>query len=300
MSESFCGKSCDECTYKARLTCPGCKSGPGGITEGECGIADCCRQKVFTQCSECASRQNCRLFEGRGNLPERKLRARESERDMERRLSDRAFFLRRWIVVLFVLMIPLVLAALPEFESAGIKLLEFESKALRGHDYFVGYVSVIPALVYSVGRIAGFVCMLIYAVTLRVLGSKEEWYKYASFFTFAAGLGSLIITVIKRPRETPDWFVFILVSIALLGIIGAYCECRAHANVLSGVDDRLSAKWVSLRRRLVCFGVCLIIGALLISIFPILGVAAMFAGMFGTIVVNAAKLVWLLRTARRF
>lgn len=300
MSESFCGKSCDECTYKARLTCPGCKSGPGGITEGECGIADCCREKVYTQCSECASRQSCRLLEGRGNLPERKLRARKSEIEMERRLSDRAFFLRRWIVVLFVLMIPLVLAALPEFESAGF----IDSKVLRGVDkewtYFAKYVSVIPALVYSAGRIAGFVCMLIYAVTLRVLGSKEEWYKYASFFTFAAGLGSLIITVIQRPSKTPDWFVFILVSITLLGIIGAYCECRAHANVLSGVDDRLSAEWISLRRRLVCFGVCLIIGALLIRIFPILGVAAMFAGMFGTIVVNAAKLVWLLRTARRF
>lgn len=293
MSESFCGKSCDECTYKARLTCPGCKSGPGGITEGECRIADCCREKVYTQCSECASRQNCRLLEGRGDLPERKLRARESERDMERRLSDRAFFLCRWIVVLFVLMIPLVLAALPEFESAGFKLD-------NDWTFFAGHVSVIPALVYSAGRIAGFVCMLIYAVTLRVLGSKEEWYKYASFFTFAAGLGSLIITVIKRPGGTPDWFVFILVSIALLGIIGAYCECRAHANVLTGVDDRLSAEWISLRRRLVCFGVCLIIGALLIRIFPTLGVAAMFAGMFGTIVVNAAKLVWLLRTARRF
>lgn len=47
MSETYCGKSCAQCTQKEALNCPGCKVGPGRQLGGECELALCCRGKGY-------------------------------------------------------------------------------------------------------------------------------------------------------------------------------------------------------------------------------------------------------------
>ena len=45
MAETYCGKSCAECTKKEQLNCSGCKAGPGRQFGGDCELAKCVRDK---------------------------------------------------------------------------------------------------------------------------------------------------------------------------------------------------------------------------------------------------------------
>ena len=58
MSNTYCGKNCNECTLKEELNCPGCLAGPGAMGGG-CELAACCRTKGHENCSTCGFRVNC-------------------------------------------------------------------------------------------------------------------------------------------------------------------------------------------------------------------------------------------------
>lgn len=45
MTDTYCGKNCEECASKEALNCPGCKSGPGSAWSGDCEIAKCRKDK---------------------------------------------------------------------------------------------------------------------------------------------------------------------------------------------------------------------------------------------------------------
>ena len=50
MAETYCGKSCAECTKKEELNCMGCKTGPGRPFGGDCELAKCVRDKGHETC----------------------------------------------------------------------------------------------------------------------------------------------------------------------------------------------------------------------------------------------------------
>ena len=50
MAETYCGKSCEECTKKEQLDCSGCKTGPGRQFGGDCELAKCVRDKGHETC----------------------------------------------------------------------------------------------------------------------------------------------------------------------------------------------------------------------------------------------------------
>lgn len=69
MSETYCGKSCAECTYKEDLSCIGCHEGLGRPIDGECRIARCCRGKSRTSCEGCTPDKACLLIANRDSVP---------------------------------------------------------------------------------------------------------------------------------------------------------------------------------------------------------------------------------------
>lgn len=53
--ETYCGKTCAACSEKEALLCSGCKTG----AEGECKLADCCREKGHESCDTCGFHEGC-------------------------------------------------------------------------------------------------------------------------------------------------------------------------------------------------------------------------------------------------
>ena len=62
MSETYCGKNCDDCSYKISEQCPGCMEGPGHQTYGACDLARCCRDKGHEKCDTCRFNYDCYLL----------------------------------------------------------------------------------------------------------------------------------------------------------------------------------------------------------------------------------------------
>lgn len=51
---AYCGTYCEECEWKERVNCKGCKANQGNMFWGECDKAKCCIEKHFEHCGECA------------------------------------------------------------------------------------------------------------------------------------------------------------------------------------------------------------------------------------------------------
>lgn len=53
MTDTRCGLSCKDCTYREPCNCKGCIATNGNPFHGECPVAACCQKKGFTHCGEC-------------------------------------------------------------------------------------------------------------------------------------------------------------------------------------------------------------------------------------------------------
>ncbi|MDO5397411.1 MAG: DUF3795 domain-containing protein [bacterium] len=50
---AYCGDYCEDCIWKDRVGCTGCKVNKGDMFWGECDKAKCCIQNNFEHCGEC-------------------------------------------------------------------------------------------------------------------------------------------------------------------------------------------------------------------------------------------------------
>ena len=79
MAETYCGKSCEECTKKEHLNCSGCKTGPGRQFGGDCELAKCVRDKGHETCETCGFKGNCGTLRSRESMPDYRIRKIEAE-----------------------------------------------------------------------------------------------------------------------------------------------------------------------------------------------------------------------------
>lgn len=278
MAETYCGKSCAECTKKEQLNCSGCKTGPGRQFGGDCELAKCIRSKGHETCDTCGFKGNCGTLRSRDSMPDYRIRKIEAEEMRKAAIAKRAPVLGKWLWIIFWLIIPSTIGSLMANESTA---------------------KILPGL-FMPGQIINAVCSLTYGAILLKLGSEEDRYRTAGICALIAGGVSAVVAIITGSAEEATWTLLFTLPAAVVAMVGEYNEYMAHSAVLSGVDNELSEKWEVLWKWYIgLFGV--MIGSILVMlIIPILGALAILAAAIGTIVVSILKLVYLYHSAKIF
>ena len=275
--ENFCRKSCNECTWKEQLNCPGCQSGPGRALSGDCKIAKCCREKGHETCYTCSFWDGCRTKKDRDRMPELRIRDAERRSEERRKLDERAPVLGKWLWLLFWLVIPGVMAGVMTQE----KVVEW-----------------IPALEVP-GHILDAVCQLAYGLILLKLAPVTQRYRASAYCCLADVGMTLVVTVAGLEQSSPLWWLLMLPA-AAVGLASEYQEYHAHADVLEGADAELSGKWRTLWKWYIGSMAVLLGCVLVVLIAPAFGLFVMLAALIAIVVVGIMKLVYLYRTAQWF
>lgn len=278
MAETYCGKTCAECTYKEYLQCPGCGNGPGKRYRASCELARCCQSKGHESCDTCGFMRSCGTLRGRENIPESRKRERELEQVRKDALARRAPVLGKWLWFLFWLIVPSSVASIMTQESVA---------------------EILPAL-YLPGQILSVVCSVVYGLILLRLASEEDHYRKAAIFLLVAGAVNAVVTVISLFDEESAWTMIISIPAAVAALFGEYNEYMGHSAVLYYVDQELSEKWSKLWKWYIGTFGALLGSILIVMIAPILGLLVLLAAAVGILVVSILKLVYLYRTAKLF
>lgn len=272
-NKTYCGKSCESCTHRETLSCPGCRQGPGG-TFAQCAIARCCRDKCHDTCESCTSWSYCGLRSGRDQEPVRRQQQQERERQQQWELRQQAPLLARWLSVLFWLFIPQAIAGLMTNDNVAAAMPEL----------------VLP------GTILSIVCTLLYSIGLWNMRSANEAYGRAAACT-VIGMGcSAVSTLVGQAG------LLVLLALVVLGIelYATYLEYNAHADTVQVVDAVLADQWRKLWK---WYCGCLIGSAasLLLAFIALLLAGLLLVAIGITLIVlSILKLVYLYRMSRRF
>ena len=278
MAETYCGKSCEECTKKEQLNCSGCKTGPGRQFGGDCELAKCIRDKGHETCETCGFKGNCGTLRSRESMPDYRIRKIETEAMRKAAIAKQAPVLGKWLWIIFWLIIPSTIGSLMANESTA---------------------KILPGL-FMPGQIINAICSLTYGAILLKLGSEEDRYRTAGICALIAGASSALAAIINGGSEGATWIMIITIPAAIVAIVGEYNEYMAHSVVLSGVDNELSEKWDVLWKWYIGLFLGIFGGILLMLIIPVLGAIAVIGATIGTVVVSILKLVYLYRTAKIF
>lgn len=279
-NKTYCGKSCEICTYGEALSCPGCRQGPGG-TFAKCPIARCCREKCHKACDSCTSWSYCGLRSGRDHEPIRRQQQEERERRQQWEIRQHAPLLARWLSVLFWLFIPEEIAALMTNDNVAAVLPEL----------------VLPGTVLSVA------CTLLYGIGLWNLRPVNDAYgRSAIWRVVGAGCSAASLLMGRLHSLEEQLGLLVLAALVVLGInlYATYLEYNAHADTAQMVDAVLADQWRKLwQRKLWC-----LLGAasmlLLAFVAPLLAGLLAIAISIALIVLSIQKLVYLYRMAARF
>ena len=278
MAETYCGKSCEECTKKEQLNCSGCKTGPGRQFSGDCELAKCIRDKGHETCETCGFKGNCGTLRSRESMPDYRIRKIEAEAMRKAAIAKRAPILGKWLWIIFWLVIPSSIGSIMSHETTA---------------------KILPGLVMP-GQIINAICSLTYGAILLKLGSEEDRYRTAGICALIAGASSALAAMINGGSDGATWILIFTIPAAIVAIVGEYNEYMAHSAVLSGVDNELSEKWEVLWKWYIGLFAGIFGSILLMLIFPVLGAIAVIGATIGTVVVSILKLVYLYRTAKIF
>ena len=278
MAETYCGKTCAECTKREELNCQGCKAGPGRQFGGDCELAKCVRDKGHETCETCGFKGNCGTLRSRESMPDYRIRKIESEKMRKAAIAKRAPVLGKWLWIIFWLVIPSSIGSIMSHETTA---------------------KILPGLVMP-GQIINAICSVTYGAILLKLGSEEDRYRTAGICALIAGGVSAVVAIITVAAEEATWTLLFTLPAAVVAMVGEYNEYMAHSAVLSGVDNELSEKWELLWKWYIGLFLGMLGCILLMLIAPVLGAIVILGCAIGTVVVGILKLVYLYRTAKIF
>lgn len=276
MAETYCGKTCAECGSKEALNCPGCKVGPGRRFEGDCELAQCCREKGHEECQSCGHNGKCGKLRGRERVPDHRRRKLALEAERTASLVKRVPLLRKWLWILFWLVVPATLAS----------LLTSGTNTEGG------------ATLYITGSVLEVLCSAAYGFALLKLAAEEDRYRTAGICCFISAGISVILSLVSD--KIGNWIWLIHVPSMVVSLIGEYNEYLAHAEILSDVDTELSAQWGKLWVWYIIMLVATFGSILVALISAVLGVLLMLVGTMGMLIVGIVKLVYLYKTAKLY
>ena len=278
MAETYCGKTCAECTKREELNCQGCKAGPGRQFGGDCELAKCVRNKGHETCETCGFKGNCGTLRSRESMPDYRIRKIEAEAMRKAAIAKRAPVLGKWLWIIFWLVIPSSIGSIMAHETTA---------------------KIQPGLLMP-GQIINAICSLTYGAILLKLGSEEDRYRTAGICALIAGGVSAVVAIITGTAEEATWTLLFTLPAAVVAMVGQYNEYMGHSTVLFGVDNELSEKWEVLWKWYIGLFLGMFGCIIAMLIIPVLGAIAMLGCAIGTVVVGILKLVYLYRTAKIF
>jgi len=272
---TYCGKNCEECTYKAELSCSGCQSGPGRVISGDCKLAHCCRDKGHATCETCELKRNCGKWLDKGSIPKQRIERRIELQKEQEIIARRAPFLGKWLWILFWLVVP--------SEISGIMTMD-------------KVVEAFPLLRVP-GLVLGITCSLVYSLILLRLSSEHESYRLAGLF----GIGSTLLEVFMLVLGSTGGLVFLISLIKIVvGFLMTYHEYKAHGESVYPVDAELSECWEKLWKWKI-YSIAGLGGSVFLAIISrFLGVVLLFASIIFVLVISVFKLIYLYQTAQAF
>ncbi len=196
--ETYCGKSCEKCTYKTELACPGCKEGPGRAGSGDCKIGKCCREKGHAVCEGCDFKQRCGHWIMKDTAPKARMEEAKEAEEKETEFNRLAAVYGKWLWRLFWVRIAAeilglfgMLEALELFSSlactaCGIAGLIFYKRMASVNEYYKlaarwGMILTILNGVNDVLPESQTILKLVYTLILIVPGLIASYYKYVAF-----------------------------------------------------------------------------------------------------------------------
>lgn len=275
MAETYCGKSCADCSKRNELNCPGCKAGPGRLFKTECELARCAIGKGHESCETCVHRGNCGNLRSRDfqmNYRERALKAEESRKAA---IAKRVPVMGKWLWILFWIVI---FANIPSLMTLDM------------------VVEVFPGMLL-VGNLLTLIFALSYGLVLLKLRSEEDMYRIAGICHL---IGAVVSFALDTFTDGEAWTLVISLPGLIVSMVGVYNEYMAHSAVLSGVDNDLSEKWEKLWKWEIGLLAVVLGSILIVFILPVIGAILALGGAIGTAVVGIVKIVYLYRSATCF
>lgn len=271
---TYCGKDCGACLQREKLSCCGCRNGPGSKFEGDCVIAKCAQGKGHEACETCSFKENCSLLRSCARMADERLEKVEAEVKRKATIAEQAPVLGKWLWILFWLLIP---------SSVG---------SIMAHEYTL---KILPALFWP-GQVIVIATSLAYGGILLKLNAVDGRYKSAGIYALAA----TVVSTIAAMMNGSNWALTLSLPGAIIMQISEYHQYMAHSAVLSGVDETLADKWKVLWKWRIWILVGMICSGVILLLVPILGLLALLAALIGVLVVEIRKLIYLFRTAKAF
>ena len=277
MVETYCGKKCEECTYKEKLECSGCNSEMGGKGADTCEIAKCCKEKGHKECATCSYAVNCNSLRDRGNIPAYRLKDIAEAAEQKERNLKRTPFLGKWTNILFWLIVPGVIASLMTMDV-------FQQK--------------VPTI-YLVGEILNILVNISYGLVLFRLSVMNEHYRTSGICCLITAVSGALMTILPI-GDIAALSLVLAIPMAVVSIFGEYHEYTGHAEGLREIDYEMSEKWYSLWKWYIGVNGAMIGGIVLMLLIPGLGALIVLGASIGVLVVEVLKLVYLYQTSKVF
>ncbi len=278
MPETYCGKTCEACTYKKSLDCPGCKAGPGKLWSCECGLAKCCKEKGHETCDACCYNDTCATLRAREVIPQNRLKQQTVEADRKAEKAQRVLLLGKWLWILFWLVIPGMLAGIMTTESI---------------------VKLLPAIDLP-GQILNVFCSAAYGLILLKLKSAHDYYRISGICYLVGAAVSTAIACTSGGSVVPTWGWILILPVGIISLAGEYHEYIGHAGVLGDVDNELSVNWKNLWKWYIRMIAGILGSFIIMLVAPTLGFLMLLGAGIGFIGASIMKLVYLYKTAKLF
>lgn len=273
MEETYCGKSCESCSQREAMNCPGCVQGPGKPITGTCSLAICCRKRGHDKCNTCTDRYGCNMLYNRNKMPEQRRRFEESVIAMQERLQRSGRLLGKWLWLLFWMIIPSTVSVLLSYTQISVLM--------------------------TVGEWLGLISSAAYCLILLRLSTEDDHYKYAGIGLLVGNVVNLLQYILGRGE--PQWWLQLLaIPAAIALVVAEYNELTAHSLALVDVDDDLSDKWMALRKWYVITYLATLGNVFIMMISLLLSAMLLLATSIGIVIISVFKLVYLFRTAKAF
>lgn len=274
--ETYCGKNCDDCTYKEELSCPGCLSGPGRMISGDCKVAGCCREKGHETCENCELKRNCGKWLDKGNIPSQRIERRQEEKEKQALIERRAPFLGKWLWFLFWITI-------------AYQVLNFMSGDT---------VKILSLSLGMPGLVGSYMCQIASVYILFVISKEHSFYKNAAILNGVC----MVINILSVFITEEQIFLPLLAAVIQIVVVltADYYEYKANADVVLATDGRTSEQWDNFWNWNIYSYIGLAAGIVLLFLIPALGSLTAFVSSVGLIVARIKKIVCLYRSAQVF
>lgn len=209
--ESFCGRFCNSCKIKVKISCSGCKSHENQKDKPQCDISNCCRSRGLEACWQCKFSGGCKRLTKKDFVAEKRLESVNAELKIREIRKEIVLYSKTWISIL------------PIIAIIYLVTMEF--------DAFIPFLPLIPGIAYAF-------CLI------KLRGQSDSYKTAAILMLFVTAL-QIIAEVLPDDQgyaETVLGIVAVILNLARLR-----CEYSGHQDICTffncDLTDSYSRLW---------------------------------------------------------